>query len=100
MALESLRGQSSHCEMPCRSPAAETTLLSGHARILDMDEARKIFDQMMNKDSVAWNAMISGYAGCGKMEDARDLFDQMPKRDVVSFNAMIRRKGERWQGIQ
>ena len=86
--------------MPCRSPAAETALLSGYARIMDMDEARKIFDQMMNKDSIAWNAMISGHACSGKMADARDLFNQMPKRDVVSFNAMIQRKGERWEGIQ
>ena len=86
--------------IPCRSPAAETALHSGYARIMDMDEARKIFDQMMHKNYVAWSAMISRYACSGKMADARDLFDQMPKRDVVSFNALIPRKGESWEGIQ
>jgi pentatricopeptide repeat protein len=54
-----------------------------------LDEARKLFDEMPDKDVVARTAMLSGYCQAGRISEARLLFDEMPKRNVVSWTAMI-----------
>ncbi|OMO91930.1 hypothetical protein COLO4_18016 [Corchorus olitorius] len=57
-----------------------------------MAKARKLFDEMPERDVVSWNLMISGYTscfGCRFLEEGRKLFDQMPRRDFISWNTMI-----------
>ncbi|KAF2539101.1 hypothetical protein F2Q68_00019658 [Brassica cretica] len=54
-----------------------------------MTNARKLFDEMPQRDVVTWNAMISGYVSCRFLEEARKLFDEMPKRDSFTWNTMI-----------
>ncbi|GFY96347.1 pentatricopeptide repeat (PPR) superfamily protein [Actinidia rufa] len=51
--------------------------------------ARKVFDEMHNKNMVSWNAMLDGYAKCGDMCLGREVFDLMPERDVVSWSSLI-----------
>lgn len=51
--------------------------------------ARRLFDEMPERDIPAWNSIIAGYARCGKLTEARDLFDRMPARNVVTWTAMI-----------
>ncbi|XP_049933169.1 pentatricopeptide repeat-containing protein At5g15300-like [Nymphaea colorata] len=43
-----------------------------------LEVARQLFDEMAQRDVVAWSALTVGYARKGKIEDARDLFDRMP----------------------
>ncbi|KAK9944253.1 hypothetical protein M0R45_009827 [Rubus argutus] len=57
-----------------------------------MAKARKLFDEMPERDVVSWNLMISGYISCRGsryVEEGRMLFDRMPVRDCVSWNTMI-----------
>ncbi|EXC24858.1 hypothetical protein L484_013224 [Morus notabilis] len=54
-----------------------------------LGDARKVFDEMPDKDLCSWNTMISGYAKVGKLDEARRLFDEMPDRDHYSWSAMI-----------
>jgi pentatricopeptide repeat protein len=54
-----------------------------------VEDARKVFDEMPERDVVTWTAMISGYCQNGKIEEARKLFDRMPERNVISWTAMI-----------
>ncbi|MCD7452677.1 hypothetical protein HAX54_017737 [Datura stramonium] len=55
-----------------------------------VDEARKLFDKMPERDVVSWTAIISGYIRCGKIDKARELFDRTDaKRDVVTWTAML-----------
>lgn len=54
--------------------------------------ARKLFDEMPERDVVSWNVMLSGYVcggGSRQLDEGRCLFDRMPERDSVSWNTMI-----------
>ncbi|KAL2933249.1 hypothetical protein RDABS01_016368, partial [Bienertia sinuspersici] len=55
----------------------------------EIDHAKKIFDGMFCKDTVAWNAMIRGYMENHMIDHARQIFDEMPERNNVSWNSMI-----------
>ncbi|XP_031473503.1 pentatricopeptide repeat-containing protein At5g15300 [Nymphaea colorata] len=54
-----------------------------------LEVARHLFDEMAQRDVVAWSALTVGYARRGKIEDARYLFDRMPERDLISWNVMV-----------
>ncbi|XP_062002710.1 pentatricopeptide repeat-containing protein At3g18970 [Rosa rugosa] len=48
----------------------QTTLLHFYASNKDLDSARKVFDEMTERNSVTWNAMITGYSS--QRESVRD----------------------------
>ncbi|KAJ0972724.1 hypothetical protein J5N97_020683 [Dioscorea zingiberensis] len=48
-----------------------------------LEDARKVFDKMRNKDLVSWTVMISGHAECGNPEESLVLFDQMRESGIV-----------------
>ncbi|KAL6007901.1 hypothetical protein ACLOJK_033406 [Asimina triloba] len=52
--------------------------------------SHQVFDEMIERDVVSYNAVLGSHARFGKeMEVARRLFDRMPFRNVISWNAMI-----------
>lgn len=55
----------------------------------DIHIARKMFDEMSEKNVISWTAMISGYTRHGDIESAMSLFENMPERDVPSWNSVI-----------
>ncbi|PHT60058.1 hypothetical protein CQW23_02421 [Capsicum baccatum] len=55
----------------------------------DVEEARKLFDEMPQKNVVTWNCMISGYVRNGMLECAQQMFDTMSSRNVVSWTALL-----------
>ncbi|XP_058071580.1 pentatricopeptide repeat-containing protein At4g37170 [Magnolia sinica] len=52
-------------------------------------DARRVFDDMPERDTCSWNTMIAGYAKEGRLHDARRLFDEMPEKDGFSWSTMI-----------
>ncbi|KAJ0035016.1 hypothetical protein Pint_24690 [Pistacia integerrima] len=56
-----------------------------------VDFARRLFDEMEEKDVVSWNTMVSGYGFCkaGEIELAKDYFNRMPERNAASWTIMV-----------
>ncbi|KAK9078666.1 hypothetical protein SSX86_002723 [Deinandra increscens subsp. villosa] len=54
-----------------------------------LDDARMLFDNSKQRNTVTWNSMLSGYVRRRDIANARQLFDEMPERDTVSWNTMI-----------
>ncbi|MBA0704262.1 hypothetical protein Golax_016532 [Gossypium laxum] len=46
-----------------------TALIDFYGKCGFLEDARKVFDEMSERDLVSWNAMISGYAGCEEIEE-------------------------------
>lgn len=54
-----------------------------------LSEARRMFEEDLEFDIVAWNSMIMGLSKCGEVSESRRLFDKMPQRNSISWNSMI-----------
>lgn len=67
------------------------------ARRGGISDARKLFDDIPDRDIVAWNAMLTAYSGCGLPLQALSLFARMrsssavpaPAPDPFSFTAAL-----------
>ncbi|XP_027934874.1 pentatricopeptide repeat-containing protein At2g22410, mitochondrial-like [Vigna unguiculata] len=57
--------------------AAWTSLVSAYAMRGEVEVARRLFDQMGERDVVSWTAMISGYCHCGCFQEALELFVEL-----------------------
>lgn len=66
-----------------RSLVAWNTLISGYMKTGDLMSARRLFDQMPEKDAISWNTMIAGYAQNGESSLAIDLFKEMVKWGIM-----------------
>ncbi|KAK8919244.1 Pentatricopeptide repeat-containing protein [Platanthera zijinensis] len=52
--------------------------------------ARRVFEEMLEKDVISWNSMISAYMNrSGDMVLARSFFDRMEARNTISWNSML-----------
>ncbi|KAI9186856.1 hypothetical protein LWI28_021642 [Acer negundo] len=54
-------------------------MISFLAKFDDIDEARRVFDGLLEKDVVCWNSMIHGYAKACQYDKAFGLFQNMCK---------------------
>lgn len=66
-----------------------TTLISMYGECGCIGSARKVFDEMHERNVVAWNAVITACFRVGNVKDARKMFDLMPFRDLTSWNVML-----------
>jgi len=57
----------------------QNSLVSAYGKCGHADLAFKLFEEMIHRDSISWNAMISSYGINGKGEDAVSLFLDMEK---------------------
>ncbi|KAF2557408.1 hypothetical protein F2Q68_00012794 [Brassica cretica] len=66
-------------------------LLNVYGKCVSVSHARKLFDEIPQRNAVVWNAMISPYAHCGKIKEAMEFYETM---DVMpnesSFKAIIK----------
>lgn len=66
-----------------------TSQISRLARIGQIENARRVFDQLHGRTVASWNSIIAGYFENRRPREARQLFDKMPERNTVSWNALI-----------
>ncbi|XP_057872605.1 pentatricopeptide repeat-containing protein At4g02750-like [Cryptomeria japonica] len=64
-------------------------IITKYVNVGQLEDARQVFDKMLQRDVISWTAMIAGYAKNGRMEEACQMFDKMPERDIVVWNAML-----------
>ncbi|XP_061348348.1 pentatricopeptide repeat-containing protein At3g24000, mitochondrial [Gastrolobium bilobum] len=58
-----------------------SSLVDMYARCGYLGEARLVFDELVSKNEVSWNALITGYARKGEGEEALALFVNMQRED-------------------
>ncbi|XVF33189.1 hypothetical protein REPUB_Repub17cG0147100 [Reevesia pubescens] len=72
---------------------AVTSLLDMYVKHDCLGEAQSVFNNMNDKNIVAWNTLISGYSFKGLFEDARKLINGMEEEgltpDLVTWNGLI-----------
>ncbi|XP_022769489.1 pentatricopeptide repeat-containing protein At4g21065-like [Durio zibethinus] len=61
----------------------QTGLLNFYAKCEDIGLAENVFDEIQEKNLVAWSTMISGYAMMGLVNEAFGAFREMQKLGVV-----------------
>ncbi|XP_015888602.1 pentatricopeptide repeat-containing protein At2g03880, mitochondrial [Ziziphus jujuba] len=54
-----------------------------------IDEARKVFNKMLDRDEFTWNTMIAAFANSGRLDEARKLFDESPIRSSITWSSLI-----------
>ncbi|CAA7390843.1 unnamed protein product [Spirodela intermedia] len=59
------------------SAPAISSMITGYAGRGEVEIARKLFDDMPVKDSIAWTAIIGGYSRAGRHREALELFLEM-----------------------
>ncbi|KAK9289371.1 hypothetical protein L1049_007526 [Liquidambar formosana] len=65
------------------SPFVETALVNFYAKCEEIRDARKVFDEIPERNLVAWSTMISGYAKIGMVNEALDSFREMQMAGIV-----------------
>lgn len=60
----------------------QTSLLNFYTKCEAVELGRKVFDEMSDKNVVAWSAMIGGYARVGKVNESLEVFRAMQKGGV------------------
>ncbi|KAJ8772070.1 hypothetical protein K2173_027247 [Erythroxylum novogranatense] len=53
------------------------SMITMYARCWELGSARKVFDEISDRDLVSWNSMISGYSKMGFAKEAVGLFKEM-----------------------
>ncbi|KAJ9550607.1 hypothetical protein OSB04_014652 [Centaurea solstitialis] len=66
-----------------------SSIIDCYSKCGEMDDAWKVFDEMPQRDILAWTTIVSGYAKCGDMKSAQVLFDEMPEKNPVSWTSLI-----------
>ncbi|EEF30293.1 pentatricopeptide repeat-containing protein, putative [Ricinus communis] len=60
-----------------------SALIDMYGKCGDLMSARRVFDNMAEKDIVTWNAMITGYAQNGASDEAMTLFNVMREAGIT-----------------
>ncbi|XP_057833070.2 pentatricopeptide repeat-containing protein At3g16610 isoform X2 [Cryptomeria japonica] len=70
-----------------------TAMVDMYSKCGTIDKARELFDKMLQRDAVSWNAMIAGYAQNGFIAKAFETFKQMQlaglKPDSTTFVSIL-----------
>ncbi|KAL3728979.1 hypothetical protein ACJRO7_033554 [Eucalyptus globulus] len=64
-------------------------LIHVYVRCGCLDDARRVFDRMPEKNTFTWNAILGGLIRSGSLDEAEKIFGSMPEPDQCSWNSML-----------
>ncbi|XP_068651274.1 pentatricopeptide repeat-containing protein At5g66520-like [Aristolochia californica] len=67
----------------------QNVVISMYAECKVLDSARRVFDEMIEKDVVSWNTLIIGCLRCGVLDLALALFRMMNGKNLITWNSII-----------
>ncbi|CAN4080783.1 unnamed protein product [Withania somnifera] len=67
----------------------QNSLISLYSQCWSLDNARRVFDEMSNRDIVSWNSIVISCLRNSELELALELFRRMKKRNIVTWNSII-----------
>ncbi|XP_022736911.1 pentatricopeptide repeat-containing protein At4g22760-like [Durio zibethinus] len=73
----------------CNCVFVQTALVDLYTKLADMDTAKRVFDEMPEKNVVSWNSILSGHLKAGNLLEARRVLDEIPKKNAISWNTIL-----------
>ncbi|KAL5974416.1 putative pentatricopeptide repeat-containing protein [Asimina triloba] len=64
-------------------------LVDMYSKAERVDDARQVFSEMDEKNSVVYNTMMTGLFRCGMVQESKYLFGEMSERDSISWTIMV-----------
>lgn len=64
-------------------------ILDMYVKCGSVEEAKRLFDRMEDKDTISWTIMLVGYTRLGNFDAAKSVFRKMPYQDIAAWNALI-----------
>ncbi|KAJ9543142.1 hypothetical protein OSB04_022849 [Centaurea solstitialis] len=64
-------------------------LLQMYSRCGDLSDARKVFDEMPQRNCFTWNSMIEGYMKSRNERESLSLFYAMPHKNSFTWNVIV-----------
>ena len=64
-------------------------MLDMYVKCGSIEEVKRLFDRMPEKDIFSWTAMLDGYAQSGNYDEACWVFAAMPGQDIAAWNVLI-----------
>ncbi|CAI0475992.1 unnamed protein product [Linum tenue] len=96
---EWLHGYLLKLDLAACSCSVVNSLLSFYAKVGRVESARKLFDELPQRDVVSWNSMISGYVANGGSEEGLEVFKLMVSSgveiDLASASRVFEKTSER-----
>ncbi|KAK3016007.1 hypothetical protein RJ639_006731 [Escallonia herrerae] len=68
---------------------AHNCLIAASVERGNLDEARRLFDEMPERNEVSWTALASGFLKYGRVEESMWYFERNPFHNVVSWTAAV-----------
>ncbi|OMO84487.1 hypothetical protein COLO4_22007 [Corchorus olitorius] len=65
------------------------SLIEMYVNLGFLECARKVFDELPERNLISWTELIVAYTKTGDMDSARELFVQLPLKDMVAWTAMV-----------
>ncbi|CAH8385184.1 unnamed protein product [Eruca vesicaria subsp. sativa] len=67
----------------------QNRLIGAYAKRGSLQDARKVFDKMPQRNVYTWNTLVTALAKLGFLDEAGSLFQSMPERDQCTWNSMV-----------